>query len=357
MRVVAGVDCHKDSHTIVFVDGVGKALSEITIATNAAGYATAIERARSFGTVEWGLEGSGSFGRGFADALLKSNAVVYEVPGSFTKRHRKHASRRGKSDPLDARAIAEAVLRESDRLRRCERLDEQEAVRLRYDRRDRLVRQRTEAVNRLRDAALRLAIGPLPSNMTTEIALQNAADLLTGHRGKSYTGDALADEVDEAISEIRRLNAAVNQLERQLRPFVKRLAPELLELRGVSIVVAAGIIGHAGNLCMYRNAASFAMRAGAAPVPCSSGRNASVRVNTGGDRQLNRLLHVIALVQNRTRNHPGQLYYARKRAEGKTHRAAMRSHKRQLATVVFYRLQPMQDRLARNSQNSIEVAA
>ena len=304
-----------------------------------------LKRPRHIDAVEWGLEGTGSYGRAFADALLDTNAVVYEVPASFTKRHRKHASRRGKSDPLDARAIAEAVLREADRLPRCEQCDAQEAVRLRYDRRDRLVRQRTEAVNRLRDAALRLALAPIPSNLTTEVALLRTAELLDDHRGKSHTSDALIEEIDEAVSEIRRLNTAIAQLERQLRPFVRRLAPELLTLRGVSTVVAAGLIGHAGNLRTCRNASAFAMRAGAAPVPCSSGRNASVRVNTGGNRQLNRLLHVIALVQKRTLNHPGQLYYARKRAEGKTHRAAMRSHKRQLATVVFYRLRPLRERL------------
>src|SRR5581483_5687735 len=182
--------------------------------------------------------------------------------------------------------------------------------------------------------------------LTTEIALARTATLLNGRRGKSHTGNALLEEIDEAISEIRRLNTAVAQLERQLRPFVRRLAPELLSLRGVSVVVAAGLIGHAGNLRTCRSSSAFAMRAGAAPVPCSSGRNASVRVNTGGDRQLNRLLHVIAMVQKRTPNHPGQTYYARKRAEGKTHRAAMRSHKRQLATVVFYRLRPLRERFA-----------
>lgn len=352
MRIVAGVDCHKDSHTIVVINGVGEVLSELTIPTTREGYAEAIERVRAYGTVEWGLEGTGSYGRALADALLLTNAVVYEVPGSFTKRHRRHASRRGKSDPLDARAIAEAVLREADRLPRCEQCDDQEAVRLRYDRRDRLVRQRTESVNRLRDAAMRLTLAPLPSRVTAEGVLLRITELLADHRGKNDTSDALVEEIDEAISDIRRLNTAIAQLERQLRPFVKRLAPELLTLHGVSTVVAAGLIGHAGNLRTCRNASAFAMRAGTAPVPCSSGRNSSVRVNTGGDRQLNRLLHVISLVQKRTPNHPGQLYYARKRAEGKTHRAAMRSHKRQLATVVFYRLGPLRERLLQSDYSS-----
>ena len=127
-------------------------------------------------------------------------------------------------------------------------------------------------------------------------------------------------------------------IEKQLVPFVERPAPSLLELRGVSAVVAAGLIGHAGLLANCRDASAFAMRAGVAPVACSSGRNQTVRVNTGGNRQLNRCLHIIALVQVRTATHAGRAYYERKRAEGKTYRQAMRSLKRQLATVVFYRL-------------------
>lgn len=63
-----------------------------------------------------------------------------------------------------------------------------------------------------------------------------------------------------------------------------------------------------------------------------------MRVNTGGDRQLNRLLHTIAMTQVRTEDHVGRRYYERKRAEGKTHLAALRRLKRVLAGIVYYRL-------------------
>jgi Transposase IS116/IS110/IS902 family len=117
-------------------------------------------------------------------------------------------------------------------------------------------------------------------------------------------------------------------------------------MHSVSDVVAAGLIGHAGDLRNYRNAGAFAAKCGAAPVPCSSGRHIAVRVNRGGDRQLNRLLHVIALAQVARTEHAGRQYYERKRAEGKTHPSAMRCLKRQLAGVVYYRLSSIQGRLA-----------
>src|ERR1700728_1924175 len=116
MRYVAGVDCHKDLHTVVLINGIGEVACELTVPTTIDGYRRAIEQVEAFGDAEWGLEGAGSYGRAFADALVRNGATVYEVPGSYTKRHRRHASRPGKSDGLDARAIAEAVLREADRL-------------------------------------------------------------------------------------------------------------------------------------------------------------------------------------------------------------------------------------------------
>jgi transposase len=120
--------------------------------------------------VTWGLEGTGVYGRAFANAFLAAGVDVYEVPGAYTKRHRKGSSRRGKSDQIDARSIAEAVLREGDRLPRFREFAEQEALRLRYDQRDRLVRERTAIINRLRSQALRLGLNRLPTKLTSSVA-------------------------------------------------------------------------------------------------------------------------------------------------------------------------------------------
>jgi transposase len=303
------------------------------------------EVGRRYGVVRWGLEGTGSYGALLAQQLADSGATVYEVPGAFTKRHRKHGSRRGKSDPIDAKAIAEAVLRESERLPVYGVAVEQQAMRLRYDRRDRLVSERTKAVNRLRSAALRLGLDDVPDALKSSVAVQQIRRRATRLAGTNAAVDALVDEIAEACEDIERCTKRIRGIEQLLRPFVKRVAPELLALKGISTVGAAGMIGHAGNLSNCRSASAFAMRSGTAPVPCSSGRHQAVRVNCGGDRQLNRLLHVIALNQVRYADHVGRVYYDRKRKEGKTHAAAFRSLKRQLATVVFYRLQSCHQRL------------
>ncbi len=127
------------------------------------------------------------------------------------------------------------------------------------------------------------------------------------------------------------------ELEALIRPLAEPYR-ELAALTGVSHVAVAGLVGHAGDLGNLRSADAFAMRSGTAPVPCSSGRNQRMRLNHRGDRQLNRLLYVIAMVQIRFAAHPGRVYYQRKLQEGKTPRVALRALKRRLATVVYYRL-------------------
>ena len=87
-----------------------------------------------------------------------------------------------------------------------------------------------------------------------------------------------------------------------------------------------------------RRRPTFAALAGVAPIPASSGQTSRMRLNRGGNRQLNRALHVIALAQ--ARHHPpARAYIERKRSEGKTHREAVRALKRQLVRTVFRLLQ------------------
>lgn len=341
MKIIAGVDCHKSTHTVVFLNETGSVCGQLTFSTTESGYNLALKLAKELGCREWGLEGSGSYGYAFAIYASADDALVYDVPGILTQRHRKHSSNRGKSDINDARAIAETLLRDSGRLAQFTNAIAQRALRMRYDQRDRLVRERTKAANRLRSAALMIGVTELPKDLTpdrTVTKLAAAAVKLRKNVAVNDALDAVLDEIDDACSAIHTMNVRIRAIESKIRPMVRSIAPELLKVHGISDVSAAGIIGHAGDMKNCRNASAFANKCGVAPVDCSSGRNSSVRLNIGGDRQLNRLLHTAAMSQVRSSNHAGKIYYDKKRHEGKTHFAAMRCLKRTLATVVFYRL-------------------
>lgn len=345
MQTIAGVDCHKHSHTVAFIDTVGKVLETVEIPTGEAGYDRAIEAGRRVGTIRWGLESTGSYGADFAARLDSVGFIVYEVPGSVTKRQRKSSTRHGKSDAHDAIAVGNAVLMESDRLARYYPSTARETLRLLYDQRDRLVVQRSVAKNHLHSLTLRLGTKSAPRGLRSECALEKIAREATKISGGILVTATLLDDLIWTISDIRLANQRVKDMEFKVSDEVKSIAPELLKMHGVSAIVAAGIVGHSGSIRNCRDAGAFAMRCGTAPIPCSSDRNSTVRLSLGGNRQLNRLLHVIALVQVRTPGHDGRCYYERKRWEGKTHKAAFRALKRQLSTVVYYRLAPTDDRL------------
>ncbi|MFN8670410.1 MAG: transposase [Gemmatimonadaceae bacterium] len=157
-----------------------------------------------------------------------------------------------------------------------------------------------------------------------------------------------------AIERVRLLNRQITEIETELRPKAKQYRP-LQAIVGVSDVLAAGLVGHAGDSRNLRDAHAFAMRSGTAPVPCSRGRNQHVLVNYFGDRELYRLLWLVAMVQLRFREHPGRQYFDRKRAEGKAPRAAMRCLKRQLVTIIFLCLR--EDQAALNALVAAPLAA
>ncbi len=142
----------------------------------------------------------------------------------------------------------------------------------------------------------------------------------------------LAARLLQLAADIAAATAALEQR-------VRALETPLLEVRGVGAVVAARLLGELGCTPRVHSAAALAALAGIAPLTVASGGRHAHRVNPGGNRRLNRAIHVVALTQRRCEP-LAQAYYEKKRAEGKTARAAMRCLKRRLVDVLFRRLQP-----------------
>ncbi len=139
------------------------------------------------------------------------------------------------------------------------------------------------------------------------------------------------------MSRIGALEAELAQLDSELEAIVGGLVPELLAECGVGPVCAAQLVVSSGDPTRMRSEASFPALAGTSPIDASSGRQQRHRLNRGGDRQLNRALHVIAL--NRIRYHPETAaYHGRLLAAGKTKGEARRCIKRQLARYFYRRL-------------------
>ena len=141
----------------------------------------------------------------------------------------------------------------------------------------------------------------------------------------------------ELLADGRRLDRQVKTASQAIRQAVRENGTTLTEVYGVGPVLAAKLLGHAGDITRFPSRDHFASYTGTAPIEASSGDVRRHRLNRGGNRQLNTALHLIAVCQIRDVS-PGQAFYQRKLAEAKTPEEARRSLKRHLANVVYSRL-------------------
>jgi transposase len=326
--IAIGVDAHKSTLAASAVDELGREVAAISVSNDRAGHRAFVRWASGLGPERRvGIEGGGSFGAAFARGLVRHGEQVVEVPGRLTARERGRLARPGKSDPGDALAIARITLREN-RLGPVSRDGRAEDLRLLAVERDDVVSERGRLVNRLHAHLVVLAPGyerDIP-NLRSARSLRAAARLVARRR------DLRARLARDLVRRIGDLDRAVVALEADI--VARSASPHLQRIVGVGPIVAAMLVGHTGDVLAFGSEAGFAATTGTPPIPASSGQTQRHRLNRGGNRQLNRALHIIALTQSRS-SPVARAYLVRKRAEGKTWREAMRCLKRQLAGVVY----------------------
>jgi transposase len=332
-----GVDTHKRTHALVALDEEGRQLGARTIPNTPAGWAEGLAWARGKQQQHrrWGIENGGSLGKGFAQFLLaQGEADVREVSPQRTAQYRRRGRTQDKTDQADALAIARLLLAEGGHLPTLQRDDLSTELRLLSDHRDNLLVDRTRLINQLH--APMLQIDP---------DYQARSGALTARRGLRYCRDLVLLQADgvtqtrllivrQLVGQILRLEEEIATITATLGERVRASQTPILALCGVGEVIAARLLGELGIVPRVPSAAALAALAGIAPVAVSSGGHGGYRLNRGGNRQLNRVIHVMALSQRRC-DPRAQAYYAKKRAEGKTRRAAMRCLKRRLVDVLY----------------------
>jgi transposase len=344
MVVMVGIDVHKDTHCAVAVDQVGRQLGAArTFRTTDAGNLQLLRWAeRGVGAdgaqVVFAVEDCRHLTTRLERSLLSAGARVLRVPPKLMAGARECARTRGKSDPIDALAIARAALREPD-LPVAEHTHASRELKLLVDHREDLVADRTARQNRLRWHLHELdpTVDPVKRGLDRKCQLDRVQLVLESLPPSTVRRIAL-----ELVDDIRALTGRINALERELRELIRQQAPQLLELPGCGVLTAAKIVGETANPARFRSEACFAMHAGVAPIPASSGRTNRHRLARGGNRQLNAALHRIALTQTRLPG-VGRTYYQRRITSGDTTMEALRALKRRLARVVFNLLKPTDD--------------
>ena len=339
--IVIGVDPHKQSHTAAAVErATGELRGERTVKARQPGHAQLLAWARALDRERlWALEDCRHVSGSLERLLLARGERVVRVPPRMMGEARRAGRERGKSDAVDALAVAWAALREVE-LPVAQLAGPEREVRLLHDHRADLVAERTRIQNRLRwhlhDLDPELAVPA--RGLDRRLWLDRL-----GRRLARLEQNVQVRISRELVGRCRELSRRINELERELEALLREQAPELLEVPGCGPLTAAQLLGEIAGVDRFASDARLAKHAGAAPLPASSGQKQRHRLNRKGNRQLNCALHRVAVTQGRV-HEPARVFLARKEAEGKSRREALRCLKRHLARVVFRSLKTISER-------------
>jgi len=332
--MVIGTDTHKRSHTAAAVDeATGRMLADRTVKVGRRSFDDLLGWARALaGDRAWAIEDCRHVSGALERFLLARGERVVRVAPKLMAGARTSTRERGKSDRIDAVAIARAAIREGlDALPVAQLEGPALEVRLLVDHRERLIAQRTALINDLRwqlhDLWPELEIPP------RSLSGGGWQDRVAGRLARAEQGPRVRIARDE-LRRVRELTRAIDALQRELAVLVTGIAPRLLAEPGCGVLIAAKLIGEIAGIGRFASDAKLARLAGSAPIPASSGRTDRHRLDRGGNRQLNCALHRLAVTKGRL-DPETAAYLARKQAEGKSRREALRCLKRHLARRVW----------------------
>jgi transposase len=331
--VIIGVDPHKMSVTIEVVDSHEQLLGGGRFDTTGAGYAAMTRYVKQWPDRVWAVEGANGAGRPLAQRLLAVGEQVVDVPAKLAARVRLFdTGHNRKTDALDAHSIAVVAVR-TDGLRVLVEDGELEALRMLTDRRDELAHQRVQTVNRLQ----RLLSELLPGQRKRDLSATQAKAMLATVRPRDIAGKTRRRMAAEEIADLVAVDAKLKKIKAELTAAVLERGSHLMDIYGIGPAGAARVLADVGDIARFADRNRFASWTGTAPIDASSGEQTRHRLSRAGNRRMNHLLHVAAVVQIR-HDTEGRAYYRRKLAAGKTPMEALRCLKRRLSDVVYRQL-------------------
>jgi transposase len=381
VAVAVGIDVAKQFHWVeIKVAETGQVLLSEAVENTPAALAGLIEQIRGaqaeHGPARVGIDLLGGIASLLEAMLLQAGLCVVHVPGLAVNRARRATvGGEHKSDPKDARVIADQVrMREDLRVVEGMRVDDVE-LRLLVGRRGEIVADQTRRAARLRDLLASIHPG---LERVVDVTAKTGVWLLTryvtpaefraagrrgvlAHLGKlthvraetitSLTENAMAAAAAQSVSVpgeavaadlIRGLAAEMRAARDQLAAIDKHIA-EILDrhpdaalirsLPGMGATLTAEFLAITGGIGRYHSGDQLAAAAGLAPVLKQSGKVRRLQRATAGDKALKRVFYQSAFIAVGC-DHTSKDYYRRKRSEGKTHHQAVLALARRRVNVL-----------------------
>ncbi len=333
--IAIGIDAHKRVHAALALDDAGTVLGTWRGANTAKAWMELWQWANQWPQQRhWGIEGAWNYGRGLAQFLVMHGETVFEINPRWTAERRRRTRKLDKNDRLDAHAVARLVREDGPTLPRIATEDDSVVLDLLVSERAAVLAETVRLRNQLHHLLLQLA----PDYAVSLPSLRTAAGLRAVEAYLPQPSDALQRQRVAAIRRlVQRLHLTLDQTEAlagEIRDLAAAHYLPLTEVCGVHLLTAGMLAGILGPGQRFRSEAQLAAYAGVAPLEASSAGTIRHRLNRGGNRRLNAILYRIALVQAAS-SPQAQAYLARRQAEGKTRREAIRALKRYVIRAVW----------------------
>src|SRR5712671_1745216 len=332
--VMIGAGPHKATHTAVVIGPAEEPLGELRVRASASQAEKLVAWAADWPERTWAVEGAAGLGRLLAQQLVAAGERVLDVQPKLASRVRLlQAGDTNKNDPNDALSVAVAALR--SKTARPVMAEDYPAVLKVWSKRHRdLARLRNQVACRLHAVLCDL----VPGGHSKEISAAHAARILAQATPSGAVALARAELAAEFLADLRHLDGQLRDTRKKLAAAVRASGTTLTQVFGVGPVIAGTIIGDVSDVARFPGRDHFASYNGTAPIEVSSGNRKIHRLSLRGNRRINHALHMAAITQIRHAHSDGRAYYARKIAEGKTHKEALRSLKRRISNAIYARL-------------------
>ena len=262
--------------------------------------------------------------------LLAAGEEVIDVPPKLSARMRVFATGQGrKTDATDAHSVALVGTRMAG-LRPVVNDEQLAVLRVLVDRRRSLGEDHTRMISQLHALLLEL----IPGGAKKDLSAAQAKALLAKVRPRDAAGKTRRRVAAELIGDLERIYARKKAANKELSELLTATGTTLTDLTGIGPSGAARLLVEVGDITRFPDRDHFASWNGTAPIDASSGDQVRHRLSRKGNRQINRVVHIMATVQLRN-DTEGRAYYDRRKADGKTSMEAMRSLKRRLSDIVY----------------------